>query len=632
MRRRTGIITLLILLTIPAADAVGIFTVSGRELFLDSSAFEVRGVCYQPTPIGDDVSAGPPYGDYYTAGYSNWWTRDLANLRLMGANVIRVYGWTVGADHTAFLDAARNDGAQSLYLLVNKWINPATDWSDANAVNTLVAEWEAIADELKDHPAVMGFLIGNEANWQNGNGTNPDFWTAMNQIAGAVKAVASNKLVSVAITDALDQVQDRDAAMTNLDFWAMQVYRGHSFGSFFADYAARSDKPLVITEFGYDAYDAASGDEFAADAELPADAMEYLWNEIRHNRSVVAGGCVFEYADEWWKAGNPSTHDTTGWPGGAFIDGEGNEEWWGVFRVMDNGTEPDQLAPRAMFYRLAAMWNEPFIPVFQQIGSSNGLLQTGFIIPTHLRDQQLRLKLSGDLDTWITVARNASSRLLKSYSTVITLATNETSQELQVSLEYDPSTSLVCEPHNLLANGDFETANTLDWLTWGTLSSDVARDGSKSLKFTAAGGFTAPLAFQTVSALPGEEFNLAGYMYTPAPLPADITFGLFKIVFRDESGTDLPPASISIGNPSGDPAYPGGESQPVLDSTSPVGIWVFSEVQAVAPSNTVSASFFAINIDQSSNTMYFDSIEAVEAVSVPAISNSAFFRMTNQGR
>ena len=252
------------------ADAAGIFTVSNREIFLDGSAFEVRGMCYQPTPVGEDVTAGPPHGDYYTAAYSNLWARDFANLRNMGANVIRGYGWTIGEDHSDFLDAAYNGGDQSLYFLVNKWINPATDWSNTSDVNALVAEWESIATELKNHPAVMGFLVGNEVNWQNGNGTNPDFWAAMNQIAGAVKAEAPDKLVSVAITDELGQVQTYDASMTHLDFWALQVYRGHAFGNFFADYEVRSTKPLVITEFGYDAYDAANGAEFADDAELPS--------------------------------------------------------------------------------------------------------------------------------------------------------------------------------------------------------------------------------------------------------------------------------------------------------------------------------------------------------------------------
>ena len=127
----------------------------------------------------------------------------------------------------------------------------------------------------------MGFLIGNEANVQNGNGYNSGFWSAMNQIASAVKNKAPNKLVSIAITDALDQVNLFDSILPDVDFWSLQVYRGHSFGSLFSEYATRSSKPLIITEFGYDSFDGRKNSEYSRQAALPADAMENLWLEIK---------------------------------------------------------------------------------------------------------------------------------------------------------------------------------------------------------------------------------------------------------------------------------------------------------------------------------------------------------------
>lgn len=631
IHRRNGMVAGLAFLAAMTADAAGIFTVSGRETLLDGSVFEVRGMCYQPTPIGEDPSAGAPYGDYFTAGYADLWTRDFENLRLMGANVVRIYGWTIGADHSAFLNAAYNNGSQSLYVLVNKWISPWTDWSNTNAVNALISDWEAIALELKDHPTVMGFLIGNETNAQEGNGDDPVYWQAINTIAGAVKAVAPNKLVSVAITDALDQVQSRDASMTHLDFWAIQVYRGSSFLSFFTDYEALSSKPLIITEFGYDAYDAVSSAEFADDAALPADAMEFLWKEIRYNRPIASGGCVFEYADEWWKAGSPGTHDApTGWPA-PFVDGEGNEEWWGIFRIVDNGSNPDVLQPRAMFYRLAAMWNEsfPFDPV--HIGIAGEDPEIRFSYPAHLRDQQLQVALSTSLEEWTTVAGNLRSIYLESYTPTVSLASSVTNDEVHVTLLHDPSVLGPYTPPNLVLNGDFELGNTFGWwIFYGIATNAVAQDGSYALELRGSGVSSIPVAFQITQASPGEEFNLSGYMYTPTPLPADGTVGLLKITFQDDLGNDLQPASVSIGQ--NNPAYPGAESLPFMDSTSPTGSWVFSEARAVAPSNTVSATFLAIDVGISTNTMYFDTIEAVEVAEVPGITNKAFFRMSNSGR
>ncbi len=110
MKKCTAILTSAMLLSIPVAYADSTFSTSGRELMLNGSSFQVQGMCYQPAAIGEDPSAGPPFGDYYTSAYSPLWARDFENLRLMGANVIRIYGWTVGADHSAFLDAAYNNG------------------------------------------------------------------------------------------------------------------------------------------------------------------------------------------------------------------------------------------------------------------------------------------------------------------------------------------------------------------------------------------------------------------------------------------------------------------------------------------------------------------------------------------
>lgn len=618
-------------LALPIISVAGVFSTSGRELFLDGSAFEVRGVCYQPTPIGQDPSAGPPFGDYFTSSYATLWARDFENLRLMGANVIRVYGWTIGANHQSFLDAAYNGGDASLYVLVNRYINPATDWGDTNAVNALIADWSAMADELKEHPAVIGFLVGNEVNVQNGNGFDPQFWNAMNQIAGAVKTVAPDKLVSVAITDALNQVETRDATMTHLDFWALQVYRGTGFGTFFDDYAARSTKPLVITEFGYDAYDARINDEFADDAAFPADAMENLLNEISDNRPVVSGGCIFEYADEWWKTGNPSTQDApAGWPG-PFVDGEANEEWWGIFRIVDNGNQPDIIQPRAMFYRVASMWNAPYSLDTIQSGHAGGQPSFELNMPEHLRDQRLQVEISTNLTDWLTVADNSRSILPESFTPTVVLTATETNRDIQVTLTHTPTTIGPYEPASLIDNGHFDDGSTLGWMTFGSASTAVAQSGDYSLRLDAAGGFSVPSAYQTVAASPGQEFNMSGFMYAAQNLPTDNTFGVFKIVFADQFGTDLPPASISIGTDAGF-QFPGAESVPILNSTQPTGTWLFSEVQAVAPADTVSVTFFILNVDQSANTMFYDSIHAVEAATVPAIDNEAFFRYINSGR
>jgi len=332
-------------------------TTSGRQILIDGEPLQVRGVCYQPTPIGDNPSQSPPYGDYFTTSYAAIHDRDLANLRAMGANVIRVYGWSTTDDHTAFLDKCWNGGVAPIRVLVNRWINPFTDWSSSAAVAAITKQFTDIDSRLGDHPAVLGIVLGNEANIQNGNGTNPAFWTAMNTIAGAIKAQTPGRLVSMAITDAVPQIAARDAAMDNLDFWCVQVYRGTTFGTFFTEYAAASSKPLILTEFGIDAYDHQAGAPYPDNGAFVAGVAADLWAELVANADIASGACYFEYLDEWWKGGSASAHDTGGFAIGGFPDGFANEEWWGLFSVARGAAgQPDALTPRATYETLQTLW------------------------------------------------------------------------------------------------------------------------------------------------------------------------------------------------------------------------------------------------------------------------------------
>lgn len=350
-----------------ASGAFAGFTISDRAILHDGAPFQVRGVDYQPAPIGDNPAQSPPHGDYFTANHGRIHARDLPLLRTMGANAIRVYGWDTNADHSAFLNGCHNDGVDPIFVLVNRWIDPATDWRDAGAVTAIAREFLTLEANLEKHPAVLGVVVGNEANIQNGNGDNPAFWAAINSIAVALKKQNSERLVSMAITDAVPHISRFDTAMTALDFWSVQVYRGTTFGSFFAEYAAASNRPLILTEFGLDAFDQTTGRPFPDDASFIGTAVGSLWDEIAANAGICAGACVFEFTDEWWKSPNSSSsvHDAGGFESGSAPDGFFNEEWWGLFAVADNGSSPDLLTPRAAVRDLQKRWAPGKIPIPQ---------------------------------------------------------------------------------------------------------------------------------------------------------------------------------------------------------------------------------------------------------------------------
>ena len=356
-------------------DAVTIVTVSGRKVFVNGKPFTIRGVGYAPTPIGGDPETAPPHGDYFTSGYSTIYNRDLPLLRYMGANTIRLWGWKYDGDHSDFLDAAYNSGICPIYVIVSYWLDASCDISDPTVRQAIKAEFTQMVAIHKNHPAVLMWAIGNELNAPWMFGDSDDLFSLVDEMAQAAHIEEGDNYhpttTPLADIDLINTIANRDPEVPNLDVWSVQVYRGSSFGSLFSDYAAASDKPLVITEYGIDAYDDENKDEYEnLVTPYQATYAESLWNEIVANSDVCSGGSIMAYSDEWWKGkhgqtdsnhpscpdADPYFHSACGYANGAHPDGYANEEWWGIMQTVDNGTSPDIMQPRTVYYTLQSLW------------------------------------------------------------------------------------------------------------------------------------------------------------------------------------------------------------------------------------------------------------------------------------
>jgi hypothetical protein len=171
------------------------------------------------------------------------------------------------------------------------------------------------------------------------------------------------------------------------------------------------------------------------------------------------------------------------------------------------------------------------------------------------------------------------------------------------------------QSQNVLSNPGFE-AGTTDWITFngataGTAPTDPVRTGSGSLMLPGFGGFGVPGAYQTFPASPGELWDFQGYMLTPSTLPGGATFGLLKIVWSDGT-VDIPPGSAIIGT-ANNGANPGIESTPLLDASSTPNTWIYTRAAGIAPSGTTQVKLFALFVDQSAGTVFFDDLQATNA-------------------
>lgn len=75
--------------------------------------------------------------------------------------------------------------------------------------------------------------------------------------------------------------------MKNIDIWAVQLYRGLDFGTFFVDYPKLSTRPVFMSEFGLDCLDDRT---FAVNTTMQLDYDVALWRSIVANKNVNIGG------------------------------------------------------------------------------------------------------------------------------------------------------------------------------------------------------------------------------------------------------------------------------------------------------------------------------------------------------
>jgi hypothetical protein len=201
----------------------------------------------------------------------------------------------------------------------------------------------------------LAWAIGNENNlYLNDVNDIRDWYKLANKLAlAAYKAEEPNYHPTMVINGGMLYFGDGnycsdDANMNYVDIWGHNAYTYYDYHSYFCYYDKISAKPLVITEFGADAYNNNTSSEYQ---DIQADWVVHEWQQIQNN---CLGGIVMEYSDEWWKKGNPPSHD--GHNAGFYTDTQpdrfSNEEWYGIMAIEDNGSQSDIMHPREVYCAL----------------------------------------------------------------------------------------------------------------------------------------------------------------------------------------------------------------------------------------------------------------------------------------
>lgn len=383
------------------------------QLFVDDKPFIVRGICYSPNPVGTSPDNGTlnasrdwMFADYNDNGivdgpYESWVDNnnndikdaddkivgDFQLMKDMGINTLRLY------HYPNFNKQLLKEGYEKygfMYMIGNfigmyctdsgaEWFQ-GTDYTNEEQCQRMLASVEKMVEEYKDEPYVLMWVLGNENNYGTvgvvgvsaGTGCNvrkdiAAYYQFVNRCAKRIKELdPQQRPVAICNGDTLFM----DICAQNapeLDIYGANAYRGREgFGTLWKDVMKLYERPVVVTEYGCPAFSKMYNRE-------DNEKHQALYHEgsIKNIQENVAGygvgnalgGIIFEFTDEWWKAGpppeyDPYFHDETGQWMGPFIDGWGYEEWFGLVGVGDGKDTPFKRQLRKAYFAIMDLWKK----------------------------------------------------------------------------------------------------------------------------------------------------------------------------------------------------------------------------------------------------------------------------------
>ncbi|HLT87617.1 MAG TPA: glycoside hydrolase family 2 TIM barrel-domain containing protein [Sphingobacterium sp.] len=180
---------------------------------------------------------------YVNGACTNNYYGSVANF---GGNVIRTYG--VSEESRAILDEAHEAGLYVNFGLYMKREVDGFNYDNEAAVAQQLVEMKEVIDRFKDHPALLCWSIGNEA---EASYTNLKLWTAINDVAKYVKEVDPNHPTTVALSNSdVTKIRHIINMAPEIDILSLNIYAPSLPNVIPNITAAGWDKPYMITEFG----------------------------------------------------------------------------------------------------------------------------------------------------------------------------------------------------------------------------------------------------------------------------------------------------------------------------------------------------------------------------------------------
>ncbi|MFC1621366.1 hypothetical protein ACFL2G_03570 [Candidatus Omnitrophota bacterium] len=360
------------------------------QLMIGNKPYIIKGMVYSPVPIGKNHSY-----DFWSAAEKPY-LYDGRLMKAIGVNTIRVYQPGKYPEKTKKVIKELYNKFKIRVVMghwLGFWDNP--NYADIAFREKVKKDVLEMVRTYKDEKGILCWILGNENNVSFSYGPQAlNLWTTaeiealqdpylkrqarakiyysfVNEVAKEVHKLDPNHPVVLANAELTD-IEVAGSVTPDVDIIGCSIYRGKAFGSFFRQVAMKFKRPVFMTEFGCDRYNAFLNEE---DEGMQSEFIEAEWKEIEKNTfngngvGNCLGGFVFEWTDEWWKYDENNSaswrvHNTeASWSNGAYYfdikaprNFNINEEWWGVCAVEKRDGKLDERKPTKAYFKLKELW------------------------------------------------------------------------------------------------------------------------------------------------------------------------------------------------------------------------------------------------------------------------------------
>ncbi len=354
----------------------------GWRLLVNDEPLMINGMNWDYFPIGTNYMYN--VWDESPAFIRQALDYEMGLLQNMGVNAIRVYTgipreWIEYIyDNFGIFTMLNHSFGRYGVDLNGVWM-ANTEYSDPRVKELLLREVSELVREFDGTRGLLLYLLGNENNYGLfwGGAETEDIpvvdrestiraramYELFNEAALTMKAISDAVPVALCNGDLLflDLIVE---LAPDVDIFGTNVYRGETFTDLFDRVAEEYGKPVLLTEFGSDAFNARTNEE---DQRMQAHYKRLNWKDIYSHAAGLGragnsiGGFTFQFSDGWWKYGQTvdlDVHNTeASWANGGYawdyVEGENNmnEEWFGITAKGPTNSEGFyELYPRAAYY------------------------------------------------------------------------------------------------------------------------------------------------------------------------------------------------------------------------------------------------------------------------------------------